>query len=54
MLFDLIDLLTRPEAYVCMWRDGELYVEPVGQDEAPTTEGIEDTSNDDDEKLIAA
>jgi hypothetical protein len=29
MLFNLIDLLTLPEQYVCVWRDGELYVEPV-------------------------
>ena len=29
MLVDLIDLLMRPDAYVCMWRDGGLFVEPV-------------------------
>jgi hypothetical protein len=29
MLFNLIDLLKQPEEYVCGWRDGELYVEPV-------------------------
>ena len=29
MLLSLIDVLTRPEEYVCVWRDGELYVEPV-------------------------
>ncbi len=53
MLFDLIDLLMRPEAYVCMWRDGELYVEPIAQNVAPITESTEETSNDDNE-LIAA
>ncbi len=29
MLFNLVDPLMRPEAYVCLWRDGELYIEPV-------------------------
>ena len=29
MLFDLIQLLSQPEEYVCNWRDGELYIEPV-------------------------
>ena len=29
MLFDLIQLLSRPEEYVCSWRGGELYIEPV-------------------------
>ena len=29
MLFNLVDPLTRPEAYICTWRDGELYIEPV-------------------------
>lgn len=29
MLFSLVDPLTRPEAYVCTWRDGELYIEPI-------------------------
>ena len=53
MLFDLIDLLMRPEAYVCTWRDGELYVEPIGQDVAPTTKGTEETSKDDDEMIAA-
>ena len=27
MLIDLIDLLMRPNAYVRVWRDGELFVE---------------------------
>jgi len=27
MLADLIDLLTEPGAYECVWRDGELFVE---------------------------
>ena len=29
MLFDLIQLLSQPEQYVCNWRDTELYIEPV-------------------------
>jgi len=29
MLFDLIDLLERHEAYVCVWRDGEVHIEPL-------------------------
>jgi len=29
MLFSLIDLLTRPEAFECVWREGELYVKPI-------------------------
>ena len=29
MLFNLIDVLAQAEEYVCVWRDGELYVEPV-------------------------
>ena len=29
MLFDLIQLLSRPEEYVCSWRGDELYIEPI-------------------------
>jgi hypothetical protein len=29
MLFNLADPLMRPEAYVYLWRDGELYIEPA-------------------------
>ena len=29
MLSQLIDLLSQPEAYVAVLRDGELYIEPV-------------------------
>lgn len=29
MLTAITDVLGEPEAYVCIWRDGELYVEPV-------------------------
>jgi hypothetical protein len=31
MLVDLTNLLKEPGAHVCIWRDGELYVEPVTQ-----------------------
>ncbi len=27
MLFNLVDPLLSPEAYVCQWRNGELYIE---------------------------
>ena len=46
MLFNLIDLLTRPEAYVCVWRDGELFVEPVAATSAATTESTQQTSKE--------
>jgi hypothetical protein len=29
MLSDLIDLVSNSEDYVCAWRNGELYIEPV-------------------------
>jgi hypothetical protein len=29
MLTGLIDLLLDPDAYVCIWRDGELFIEPA-------------------------
>ena len=29
MLSDLIDLVSNSEDYVCTWRNGELYIEPV-------------------------
>jgi hypothetical protein len=29
MLLNLADPLMRPEAYVYLWRDGELYIEPA-------------------------
>ena len=29
MLLDIVSLCAEPEAYVCVWRDGELYIEPV-------------------------
>jgi hypothetical protein len=37
MLFDLIDLLERPDAYVCAWRNGELFVDPVPAASSATT-----------------
>ena len=53
MLFSLIDLLTRPEAYECVWRDGELYVEPVAAISGTDTESTKETSKEAD-LLIAA
>ena len=29
MLLNLVDPLMCPEAYVCQWRGGELYIEPA-------------------------
>ncbi len=28
-MLDFADVLLDPDAYVCIWRDGELYVEPL-------------------------
>ena len=53
MLFDLIDLLMRPEAYVCVWRDGELYVEPAAPDVAATAGSTEQTTEAADEQIAA-
>lgn len=36
MLFNLVDTLTHPDAYLCVWRGGELYIEP-----APSAEPAE-------------
>jgi len=43
MLFNLIDLLAQPEKYVCVWRDGELYVEPVAATCATNIESTQET-----------
>ena len=53
MLFDLFDLLMRPDAYVCMWRDGVLFVEPVPANSAVTTESAEQTSKEADGPIAA-
>jgi hypothetical protein len=29
MLCDIADLFLDPEAYICVWRDGELYIEAI-------------------------
>ena len=29
MLYDLVTLLESPDVHVCIWRDGELYIEPA-------------------------
>ncbi len=46
MLFNLIDLLAQPEKYVCAWRDGELYVEPVAATCATSTESTQKTNKE--------
>ena len=38
MLFDLIDLLERPDAYVCASRNGELFIEPVAAASSAATD----------------
>jgi len=53
MLFDLLDLLMRPEAYVCVWRDGELYVEPLTEIIAEAAESSAQTRKDADEPIAA-
>ncbi len=35
MLLDIVDLLTQPLAYVCTWRDGELFIEPAAAPAIP-------------------
>lgn len=29
MICDLIDLLGNPDAHACIWRNGEIYIEPI-------------------------
>ncbi len=53
MLFDLIDLLMQPEAYVCVWRDGELFVEPVPTAPAATADNTKQTSKEVDGPIAA-
>jgi hypothetical protein len=38
MLFNLNDLLKRPDAYVCAWRNGELFIEPVAAASSAVTD----------------
>jgi hypothetical protein len=53
MLFNLFDLLTRPEEYVCVWRDCELYVKPVAATSATNIESTQQTSKEADERIAA-
>ena len=46
MLANLIDLLMRPDAYVCIWRDGELFVETAPTPSAETKERTQQTSTE--------
>jgi hypothetical protein len=32
MLFDFAALILEPDGYVCSWRNGELFIEPVAVD----------------------
>jgi hypothetical protein len=38
MLFDLFELLGKPEDYVCYWSNGELYIKPATGVLTPKTE----------------
>ena len=40
MLTDLIDLVSNTQDYVCTWRNGELYIEPVTPVEVNTNERL--------------
>jgi hypothetical protein len=40
MLGDLMNLLDEPDALVCVWRDGELFIEPVAAPVATTAAGL--------------
>ena len=42
MLFDLIKLLSEPEGYVCVWRDGELYIQPAAISSETKAGGAQD------------
>jgi hypothetical protein len=42
MLIEIADVFAQPESYVCIWRDGELYVRAVANLPVPTT-GTEQT-----------
>jgi hypothetical protein len=36
MLLDIVDLFIHPDAYVCLWRDGELHILHVADLSTPT------------------
>ena len=38
MLFDLIDLMSNSNDFVCTWRNGEFYIEPVTPAQVNTDE----------------
>ena len=46
MLFDLTDLLMRPEAYICSWRGAALHIETATQDDTSVTQSNERSSED--------
>lgn len=53
MLFDLIDLLERTDAYVCVWRDGELFIEPVPTACSAATDNTVQTNNEVEDPIAA-
>ena len=40
MFFDLIDLLSNSNEFVCTWRNGEFYIEPVAPAQVNTDERL--------------
>jgi hypothetical protein len=40
MLFDLIDLLSNSNDFVCRWRNGALYIEPITPAQVTTDERL--------------
>ena len=53
MLFDLIDLLERPDAYVCAWRNGELFVEPISAASSAATDYTAQTCDEAEDPIAA-
>jgi hypothetical protein len=53
MLCSLIDLLKQPDDYVCVWRDGEIYIEPLAASLNTDTESTQETSEEADLPLAA-
>jgi len=53
MLSNLIDFLAQPNDYVCVWRDGELYIEPAAPFLNTAAEGTQETANEADLPLAA-
>lgn len=53
MLSNLVDFLAQPNDYICVWRDGELYIEPAAPFLNTAAEGTEEAANEGDLPLAA-